>query len=99
MWKYNYLRERIADDQLEDRCNALGEAHWDLRFLRWLDDDQAWDAFFKRTHTERDQARGIMELPGYGPPAVRTFQEQREDDERSAHMRAEIERFKQGAQP
>lgn len=87
MWKYNYLRERIDDATLEDRCNALGEQHWDLRFLRWLDGECVWDAFFKRTHTDRDRALAAMYSDDR---AGMTFEEQRAHDARREVGRAEL---------
>jgi hypothetical protein len=69
-WKYRYHLEFIPDDDLLERCNALGEAGWSMVGAPvWSPGDLereclgVWRCFFKRVITTREQARALFALP------------------------------------
>jgi hypothetical protein len=69
MWRYRYRREYLGDDDLVDRCNALGEDGWSLVGApAWVPGDPAletagcWRCFFKRTVSNREQIAEVFAL-------------------------------------
>lgn len=81
MWKYRYRRDYFTDDALVAGCNALGDAGWNLVGLpRWCppmferDGVQyplgAWQCFFKRTVSNREQLTDVFRLNSVAEPQL-----------------------------
>ena len=69
MWRYRYRRDYLRDDELVDRCNALGEEGWSLIGPpAWVPGDPKehaaglWRCFFKRTISNREQLAHAFSL-------------------------------------
>jgi hypothetical protein len=69
MWKYNYRRDFIPDDELIERCNALGQEGWSIVGPPvWVPGDPEdfragiWRCFFKRTVSNREQLKQVFSL-------------------------------------
>jgi hypothetical protein len=75
-WKYRYHLEFIPDDDLLERCNALGDAGWSMVGPPlWSPPDLereclgVWRCFFKQTISHREQALEVFQLgPREGRP-------------------------------
>jgi hypothetical protein len=68
-WKYCYRRDFIPDDELIERCNALGQEGWSIVGPpRWSPGDPedrtngVWVCFFKRTVSNREQLKQVFSL-------------------------------------
>jgi hypothetical protein len=69
VWRYRYRREYLGDEELVERCNALGDAGWNLVGApEWEPGDAAsetggvWCCFFKRVVSNREQAMARFDL-------------------------------------
>jgi hypothetical protein len=69
MWRYRYRRDFIPDDELLERCNALGQEGWSIVGPpRWVPPEQPyesvglWSCFFKRTVSNREQLKQVFSL-------------------------------------
>ena len=68
-WVYRYRRELLGDDELIERCNALGDAGWNMVGPPvWVPGDLEretlglWRCFFKRTVSDREQVAAAFSL-------------------------------------
>jgi hypothetical protein len=68
-FRYRYRRDFLPDDELVDRCNALGAEGWSIVGPpRWVPGDPedrtngVWVCFFKRTISNREQLAEVFSL-------------------------------------